>query len=122
MSLGWEDVDDRGVPFRISKRRPVARDVLEFSVVSVPADTSALIDEGTLIAGRGQRGLEVARCRAFLAEARGVLVANDPRAVVLDDVLYRLAACQGPDCDLLLEDARQQLQGASERTTFALVN
>ena len=76
VSLGWDDVDDRGVPVRISKRRPVARDVLEFSVVSVPADTSALIDEGTPVAGRGRRGLEVARSRAFLAEARGVLVAK----------------------------------------------
>ena len=117
MSLGWDDVDDRGVPVRISKRRAVARDVLEFSVVSVPADTSALIDEGN----RGsQRSMENARSRVFLAEARGVLVASDPRADALDDVLNRLASCQGDDCDLLLEDARQQLQGASERTSFAL--
>ena len=117
VSLGWDDVDDRGVPVRISNRRGVARDVLEFSVVSVPADTSALIDEG----GRGgHRGLEHARSRAFLAEARCVLVASDPRADALDDVLQRLAACSGPNCDLLLADARQQLQGSGERNTFAL--
>lgn len=122
VSLGWDDVDDRGVPVRISKSRPVARDVLEFSVVSVPADTSALIDEGSPVAGRGQRGMENARSRVFLAEARGVLAASDPRADALDDVLNRLASCQDDDCDLLLEDARQQLQGSSERTTFALVN
>lgn len=120
VSLGWDDVDDRGVPVRISKRRPVARDVLEFSIVSVPADTSALINEGNATAGRGQRGLEVARSRAFLAEARGVLVASGPRADALDDVLQRLAACSGPDCDLLLADARQQMQGAGERNIFAL--
>lgn len=120
VSLGWDDVDDRGVPVRVSKRRPVARDVLEFSIVSVPADTSALIDEGSPVVGRGQRGLEVARSRAFLSEARGVLMATDPRADALDDVLQRLAACSGPDCDLLLEDARQQMQGAGEQRVFAL--
>ena len=119
VSLGWDDVDDRGVPVRVSKRRPVARDVLEFGVVSVPADTSALIDEGN---HGSQRSMENARSRVFLAEARGVLAASDHRADALDDVLNRLASCQGDDCDLLLEDARQQLQGSSERTTFALVN
>ncbi len=130
VSLGWDDVDDRGVPVRVSKRRAVGRDVLEFSVVSVPADTSALIDEGDVGGGarglsaasnRGSsdQGLDLMRSRAFLTEARRVLVASDPRADALDEMLGRLAACSGPECNLLLADARQQLAGSSQRTQFA---
>jgi len=129
VSIGWDDTDDRGVPVRVSKRRAVARDVLEFSVVSVPADTDALIDDGGDGAGgqrslagsdAGRRGQELARTRAFLAEARGVLVASDPRANALEDALQRLAACSGDDCALALEDARQQLGAGEERRVFAV--
>lgn len=129
VSIGWDDTDDRGVPVRVSKRRAVARDVLEFSVVSVPADTDALIDDGGDGAGgqrslaggdAGRQGQELARTRAFLAEARGVLVASDPRADALEDALMRLAACSGDDCALALEDARQQLGAGGERRVFAL--
>lgn len=119
VSLGWDDVDDRGVPIRSTGRgRAVARDVLEFSVVSVPADASALIDIGGRSGARAL-ALDLARSRAFLGECREVLVASDPRADAIEEALEKLAACSGPECELLLADARQQIAG-SERKVFAL--
>lgn len=92
VSLGWDDIDDHGIPIRASKRRPVARDVLEFSIVAVPADWDATID----IAGD-----DLARTRSFMIDVRGLLQPADPRARDVDEVLQRLAACAGDDCPTL---------------------
>ncbi len=100
VSLGWDDIDDQGVPVRASKRRAVARDILEFSVVSVPADPDALMD----IAEE-----DLARTRSFMTGVRGLLPAGDERIPDLDDILRRLAECQGAQCDVLLAQADARL-------------
>lgn len=92
VSLGWDDIDDHGIPIRASKRRAVARDVLEFSIVAVPADWDATID----IAGD-----DLARTRSFMTDVRDLLQPADPRARDVDEVLRRLAACAGDDCPTL---------------------
>ena len=108
VSLGWDDVDSNGVPVRVSKKKPVARDVLEFSVVSIPGDADALMDGG----GRVWRWdeAELKTTRSFLVQGRGLLVATDPRADALEDALQRLAACDGDECAVPLADARRLLE------------
>jgi hypothetical protein len=108
VSLGWDDVDQNGVPVRVSKKKPVARDVLEFSVVSVPGDADALIDGG----GRALDPEELQAGRRFLVQVSKVLTATDPRADALEDALQRLAACEGHECESPLADARRLLERA----------
>lgn len=100
VSLGWDDIDNRGVPVRASKGRPVARDILEFSVVSVPADPDALLD---------MEPDDAARTRSFMAGVRSMLPAGDARISDLDEILRRLAQCEGAECDVLLGQASQRL-------------
>ena len=106
VSLGWDDIDNRGVPVRASKGRPVARDILEFSVVSVPADPDALLD---------MEPDDAARTRSFMAGVRSMLPAGDARIPDLDEILRRLAQCEGAECDVLLGQASQRLD---ERRSF----
>lgn len=107
VSLGWDDVDGNGVPVRVSKKKPVARDVLEFSVVSVPGDADALID-----GGRSWEPGELQTTRRFLIQASEVLVASDPRSDALEDALRRLADCGGDECEFPLADVRRLLDQA----------
>jgi len=100
VSLGWDDIDDRGVPVRVSKRRAVARDILEFSVVSVPADPDALID---------MTPEDAARTRSFMSGVRALLPEGDLRIPDLDEILRRLAECEGAECDILLAQAGHRL-------------
>ena len=100
VSLGWDDVDNRGIPVRSSKGRAVAHDILEFSVVSVPADPDALLD---------MEPDDAARTRSFMAGVRSMLPAGDARISDLDEILRRLAQCEGAECDVLLGQASQRL-------------
>lgn len=53
VSVGWDDVDEAGIPTRVSRAAAVARDLLDISGVPVPGDPEALMERQRV----GLRGL-----------------------------------------------------------------
>lgn len=84
VSLGWDDVDARGIPVRVSGQRAVGHDVLEFSFVAVPGDADAT---------------KLQSARSFVSEAIEVLPETDERRADLNSLLEQIKVCEGEACE-----------------------
>ena len=114
ISLGWDPLDKRGLPTRLTKGRPVANEVAEFSIVAIGGDPDALLDPGRAERQRITRYLRGIDTRErnvtfdFLEEAQDVLRrgagGKSPRedylqrAEVLEHLLRALNLCDGDSC------------------------
>ncbi len=116
VSLGWDPLDQAGIPTRISRQRPVANEVAEFSIVAIGGDPDALIDPGRAQRERIHRFLrgigrqERDRTFDFLTEAQDALrgaaapehrADYDQRAQLLEHLLRALKLCDGEACQTL---------------------
>ncbi|WP_298827517.1 hypothetical protein [uncultured Piscinibacter sp.] len=134
VSLSWQDIDHSGVPVRSTRQQVAAHDVIEFSIVAVPGDWSALAERG--VSRRGQRLSIESRYRRwlarqgvttddreawrdFLADVAAALPGGDRRERVAA-VLRRLQLCDGAACAVMaggIMDGKRDVTGVAVTQT-----
>ncbi|MBP9202244.1 MAG: hypothetical protein KBF47_19645, partial [Gemmatimonadales bacterium] len=104
VSLGWDDVDANGVPIRTSGKRIAYRDILEFSIVAVPADPDAVI-----ATSRAWMPDEISQARSWLVDLSGIRDVSAERTREIARALESLDGCQGGACTTGLRDLARTL-------------
>lgn len=118
VSIGWSDVDAQGVPTSVSGRKVAAHEILEFSLVSVPADPDALVSIG----GRSYKPvyLDVSvDDYDYATDERGFLeaalpVADDDQIEMIEDSLRRLGVCSGEVCRNMATQISDNARGGDD--------
>ena len=93
VSLGWDDVDADGVPIRTSGKRIAYRDILEFSIVAVPADPDAVI-----ATSRAWAPEEISQARSWLVDLSGLRDVSAEHSREIARTIQSLDGCQGGAC------------------------
>lgn len=104
VSLGWDDVDADGVPIRTSGKRIAYRDILEFSIVAVPADPDAVI-----ATSRAWAPDEISQARSWLVDLSGLRDVSPERSREIARTIESLNGCQGGACTTGLRDLARTL-------------
>ena len=104
VSLGWDDVDANGVPIRTSGKRIAYRDVLEFSIVAVPADPDAVI-----ATSRAWAPDEISQARSWLVDLSGLRDVSAEHSREIARTIESLDGCQGGACTTGLRDLARTL-------------
>ena len=104
VSLGWDDVDSDGVPIRTSGKRIAYRDILEFSIVAVPADPDAVI-----ALSRTWTPDEISQARSWLVDLSGLRDVSAERTREIARTIESLDGCQGGACTAGLRDLARTL-------------
>lgn len=104
VSLGWDDVDADGVPIRTSGKRIAYRDILEFSIVAVPADPDAVI-----ATSRSWAPDEISQARSWLVDLSGLRDVSPERSREIARTIESLNGCQGGACTTGLRDLARTL-------------
>lgn len=104
VSLGWDDVDSNGVPIRTSGKRIAYRDILEFSVVAVPADPDAVI-----ATSRSWGPDEASQARSWLVDLSGIRDVSDEMTRDIARTIQSLDGCEGGACSAGLRNLARTL-------------
>lgn len=104
VSLGWDDVDADGVPIRTSGKRIAYRDILEFSIVAVPADPDAVI-----ATSRAWAPEEISQARSWLVDLSGLRDVSAEHSREIARTIQSLDGCQGGACAAGLRDLARTL-------------